>query len=109
MSLTISYDCNAYLPDGRPDPSKGIHLILTDACFEGIEKEIENLSDEEKKERIKSKRLCRINTKYAENMFGHTGELCILCPCCDSEYTLDIKDFISSYQKYLSGTTPHRK
>jgi hypothetical protein len=103
MALKISYDCNERLPDGKPDPSKGIHLILTDQCFEGIEKEIERLSEEEKMEQIKARRLCRINTKYAENMFGHTGELTILCPCCDCEYTLSIEDFISSYQEYLRG------
>jgi hypothetical protein len=103
MALKISYHCNEQLPDGRPDPSKGIHLILTDQCFEGIERESDHLPEAEKKEKIKARRLCWINTKYAENMFGHTGELKILCPCCDNEYTLHIEDFISSYQEYLRG------
>jgi hypothetical protein len=102
MALQISYDCNAHLPDGRPDPSKGIHLILTDDCFEGIEQEIAHLPEEEKKERIKARRLCRINTKYAENMFGLTGVLNVLCPTCGNEYTLRIEDFMSTYQKYIN-------
>jgi hypothetical protein len=103
MALQISYDCNAQLSNGRPDPSKGIHLILTDACFDGIEQEIANLSEEEKKERIKARRLCRINTKYAENMFGLTGVLNVLCPTCGKEYTLRMDDFISTYHEFIKG------
>ena len=103
MALQISYDCNAQLPDGMPDASKGIHLILTDGCFEGIEQEIANLPEDEKKERIKARRLCRINTKYAENMFGLMGVLNVLCPNCGNEYTLRIDDFISTYHEYIKG------
>jgi hypothetical protein len=103
MTLKISYDCNKTLANGNPDPEEGIHLILTDECYEGLEKEIGNLSEEEKEKIRKEKRLCKMNVKYAINMFGYNGEQKVLCPSCGNEYILTRNQVVNSYNKYIDN------